>query len=42
LFEIRVHVEGVEPVTAQGSSKRTAEKLAASSLLRQVGVPIDD
>lgn len=41
-FEVRVAVEGCAPVTATARSKRAAEKLAASMLLRQVGAPIDD
>lgn len=42
LFVVAVHVAGLEPVTGSGSSKRIAEKKAASTLLRQVGVQVDD
>ncbi|MBP2303013.1 ribonuclease III [Azospirillum picis] len=41
-FVVAVHVAGMEPVTGTGSSKRIAEKKAASALLRQVGVQVDD
>lgn len=41
-FEVRVTVAGLPPVTAAGPSKRAAEKAAASTLLRQVGAPIDE
>ncbi|WP_207462500.1 ribonuclease III [Azospirillum sp. SYSU D00513] len=40
-FRVRVRVEGCEPVTGTGSSKRIAEKQAASALLRQLGVQVD-
>lgn len=36
IFEIRVGVEGVEPVTARGPSKRAAEQSAASEMLSKV------
>jgi len=42
LFVVAVHVEGMDPVSGSGSSKRIAEKKAASALLRQVGVQVDD
>ena len=42
LFVVAVHVAGMEPVSGSGSSKRIAEKKAASALLRQVGVQVDD
>jgi ribonuclease-3 len=38
VFEVRVRVAGHDPVTAVGSSKRAAEKAAATALLRRVGV----
>lgn len=38
VFRVRVRVEGEEPVTGSGSSKRAAEKQAASLLLNQLGV----
>jgi ribonuclease-3 len=41
-FEVKVHLEGHEPVIAQGSSKRAAEKAAAAEMLRRVGAPIDE
>lgn len=41
-FEVRVTVTGQEPVSAGGSSKRTAEKNAAIRLLRQLGAPVDE
>lgn len=41
-FEVRLKVEGFPPVTASAGSKRAAEKMAASMLLRQMGAPIDD
>ena len=41
-FEIRVHLEGHEPVTAEGNSKRAAEKAAASAMLRRVGAQINE
>jgi len=37
LFEVRVSVAGLDPVTATGTSKRAAEKLAATELLRRIG-----
>ena len=40
-FRVCVRVEGYEPVTGTGSSKRIAEKQAASMLLRQLGVQVD-
>ena len=42
LFRVCVRVQGVEPVVGTGSSKRVAEKQAASALLRQLGVQVDD
>jgi ribonuclease III len=42
VFVVAVHVEGMETVTGSGSSKRVAEKKAASALLSQVGVQVDD
>lgn len=36
LFDVRVAVEGFEPVTAQGSSRRAAEKDAAAILLARL------
>lgn len=42
LFRVAVRVKGMEPVVGTGTSKRAAEKLAASTLLRKVGVPYDD
>lgn len=42
LFVVAVQVAGMEPVQGAGSSKRIAEKKAASALLRQVGVQVDD
>ncbi|PWC33251.1 ribonuclease III [Azospirillum sp. TSO35-2] len=42
LFVVAVRVAGMEPVTGTGSSKRIAEKKAASALLRQMGVQVDD
>jgi len=42
VFRVRVRVDGVEPVTASGSSKRAAEKQAASDLLRQLGVAVHE
>ena len=41
-FEVRVHVEGHETVTAEGNSKRAAEKAAASAMLRRVGAQINE
>lgn len=42
VFVVAVRVEGMDPVTGSGSSKRVAEKKAASALLSQVGVQVDD
>ncbi len=42
LFRVAVRVQGMEPVTGCGPSKRVAEKQAASALLGQVGVQVDD
>lgn len=42
VFVVAVRVAGMEPVTGTGSSKRIAEKKAANTLLRQVGVQVDD
>jgi len=42
VFRVRVRVDGVEPVTACGTSKRAAEKQAASDLLRQLGVAVNE
>ncbi len=36
LFEIEVRVKGRDPVSAEGSSRRQAEKAAASLMLRQL------
>src|SRR4051794_4269130 len=41
-FEVRVHLEGHEPLTAEGTSKRAAEKAAASAKLRRVGAQINE
>ncbi|HEV7370972.1 ribonuclease III [Arenibaculum sp.] len=41
-FDVRVTVEGHEPVTARAGSKRAAEKLAATTMLQSVGVPLHD
>ena len=41
-FEVRVHVEGHDTVTAEGNSKRAAEKAAASAMLRRVGAQINE
>jgi ribonuclease III len=41
-FEVRLKVEGFPPVTASAGSKRAAEKMAATLLLRRMGAPIDD
>ncbi len=38
VFEVKVEVKGQEPMLASGSSKRAAEKAAAASLLRKLGV----
>ncbi len=38
VFEVQVDVQGLEPMTAKGSSKRIAEKAAALALLRRLGV----
>jgi ribonuclease III len=37
-----VHVEGHDAVTAEGNSKRAAEKAAASAMLRRVGAQINE
>lgn len=42
VFRVRVRVEGEEPATASGTSKRAAEKQAASALLRQLGVAVHE
>ncbi|AWJ87544.1 ribonuclease III (plasmid) [Azospirillum sp. TSH58] len=42
VFRIAVRLKGMEPVTATGPSKRVAERKAASALLRQLGVQVDD
>nr|WP_245986949.1 ribonuclease III [Azospirillum thermophilum] len=42
VFRVAVRVEGMDPVTGTGPSKRIAEKKAASVLLSQVGVKVDD
>ncbi|MDQ2102035.1 ribonuclease III [Azospirillum isscasi] len=42
VFRIAVRLKGMEPVTATGPSKRVAERKAASTLLRQLGVQVDD
>jgi ribonuclease III len=42
VFVVAVHVEGMETVSGSGPSKRVAEKKAASALLSQVGVQVDD
>jgi len=42
VFRVRVTVQGEEPATAEGSSKRAAEKQAASALLRQLGVAVHE
>ena len=36
LFVVEVHVEGLEPVTGEGSSKRHAEKEAAQHMLDKI------
>jgi ribonuclease-3 len=41
-FEVKVHVEGHDAVTAEGNSKRAAEKAAASAMLRRVGAQINE
>jgi ribonuclease-3 len=38
IFEVRVDVDGLEPESAAGPSKRAAEKAAALALLRRLGV----
>jgi ribonuclease-3 len=38
-FTVTVSVEGAEPATAEGSSKRTAETAAAQALLRRLDQP---
>lgn len=42
VFRVRVRVDGVEPVTAEGPSKRAAEKQAAGTMLRQLGVAVHE
>jgi ribonuclease-3 len=41
-FEVRLTVEGLEPVTARAGSKRAAEKMAAQALLRRAGAGTHD
>jgi ribonuclease-3 len=36
-FRIEVFVQGVEPETAEGGSKKEAEKLVAERLMRRLG-----
>jgi ribonuclease-3 len=36
IFEVSVAVAGIEPVTAEGASKRTAEQAAAAAMLSKV------
>ena len=36
IFVIQVSVDGVEPVTAEGSSKKTAQQIAAKKLLKNI------
>ncbi len=38
IFEVSVIVQGLEPATATGPSKRAAEKAAALALLRRIGI----
>jgi len=38
VFEVSVTVQGLEPASATGPSKRAAEKAAALTLLRRLGV----
>ena len=38
IFEVKVEVQGLEPALATGSSKRAAEKAAALTLLKRLGV----
>ena len=38
VFDIRVEVDGVEPVTARGKSKRDAQQSAAQQMLEREGV----
>jgi len=42
VFEVTVRLEGQEPVVGQGSSKRAAEKAAATAMLRRVGAKINE
>lgn len=42
LFKVSVTVEGMDAVIGAGSSKRIAEKQAATALLSQLGVKVDD
>ncbi|WP_448204248.1 ribonuclease III [Azospirillum sp. sgz302134] len=42
MFRIAVHLKGMKPVIGEGPSKRLAERRAASALLRQMGVQVDD
>lgn len=37
LFEVAVHVDGVEPAIGYGSTKRAAEQAAAGALMEKVG-----
>jgi ribonuclease-3 len=39
-FVVEASVEGLEPVRAEGSSKRDAERAAAQALLRQAGLDV--
>ena len=38
VFEVKVEVKGLEPASAEGSSKRAAEKAAALTMLQRLGV----
>ncbi len=38
VFEVQVDVKGLEAMTAKGSSKRIAEKAAATALLQKLGI----
>ncbi len=38
IFTVRVSVDGVEPLTAQGRSRQDAEKAAAAAMLKREGV----
>ena len=38
VFEVKVEVKGLEPAQAEGSSKRAAEKAAALTMLKRLGV----